>query len=307
MDSSASSDLHALLPCTNEETARLQRIHQEIGQAFLEDIQCLVKQPLRLDSTALKIIHNRGALESDSIEFSRNHPQFMATAHGTGINSTGIEQHVAWICPAVTATYFLDALLGGGRYLPPPLARPFTDIELGLLNRLASLLWKHVETQWSTLTAMQLQPRAIDGEDFLMQFDALGDPLLLVRWNLSSQHARATMQLAYAWTDVQRMIQRRTVGTIGDSATLLTEVPPPALYTTTDHPLSTVQLDWAYTSLPRRDAQTLEVGDLLITDAAPDALVRILVNGRCDRLGKLGNHSGQLSLKIENRAGDEAG
>lgn len=295
MDSPAPKDGRSVLPCTNAESASLQRIHHEVGQAFLEELQCLVKQPLRLDATSLRIVHNCGTLERESMGFSRHQRSFIASA-----GSTGIVHNVTWICPAVTAAYFLDALLGGGRYLPPPLTRPFTDIEHGLLDRVASLLWKHVETHWSTLTAMQLEPQDINREDFLIEHDATGDSLLIVRWNLSSQHARATMLLAYSWTDIQRMFQHRTVAANAELDAPIRREETQALRPSTLQPVSKIQMDWAYTSLPWRDAQNLEVGDLLITDAPPDALVRIFVNGRFDLLGKLCDQAGQLSIKIEN-------
>jgi len=280
--------------------AELELIHREIVGSFLSDLQGALKQPLRLEGMRLRLATDK------PVDGDERHPPYVACA-----TSIGMQGNVTWLCPAVTAAYFLQTLLGGGRYLPPPLTRPFTDIERGLLQRLADMLWKQIQTGWSTFAAVQLEPTPLSASSNPGWASLCHPPIVVVDWSISSPYARLNMHLAYGGADIRRLLGERSTNLATRDLSGCESARP--LAPVCDGGVNT-DSRWVPIRFDKKSAIPLgpgleepHAGDEIPSDGPADAPIPVFVDGELVGLGRLVRESGKLTVHVDNSATDSDG
>jgi flagellar motor switch protein FliM len=79
---------------------------------------------------------------------------------------------------------FIDRLLGGGRVGPGLVERPFTQIEIALINTILHRIMGQLEESWQAIETVRLEIEEVETNPMLMQIVAPNEPVLLLSFEV---------------------------------------------------------------------------------------------------------------------------
>jgi flagellar motor switch protein FliM len=216
-------------------------------------------------------------------------------------SNRSIEPLACVLSPPLVAT-FVDRLLGG-RSAPSgegaELHRPLTDIDQRLSSRLIDAVRLSVIEQTepdNSLQLAELPPNTTSFEEAWLP----DCPLLRISLELRFVQGGGTLDLLFPIEIADSFEDVPIAADVSRSSLDNPSFDPP----TTTVRRSTVVAQLVPTSLKKKDLQSLAVGDVLLTESAPDQSLQVLIDGQIRFCATAGTIAGHKAIRLVSTFGE---
>ncbi len=115
---------------------------------------------------------------------------------------------VAIIDFAIPVAYsFIDRQFGGTGGNPPQEARPLTSIERAVMGKVVTQALADLETTWEPLIKIQVSDAELETNPEFMQVAAPSDTVVLIAFEVNSQHASGLVNLCYPYFTLEPVME----------------------------------------------------------------------------------------------------
>ncbi|NQT13547.1 MAG: flagellar motor switch protein FliM [Planctomycetes bacterium] len=205
-----------------------------------------------------------------------------------------LEIHPAILHPMI------DRLLGGGRQRSPTTRRPLTEIELRLVSRINELLLRELGAAWKDVLALDPKVERVQSNPQLAQVVPPNERVVLIRFDVSLDRARGTLNLAIPTSVIERTRGRLSGETEAEQA--LGDVAPESMEQLSRRLRSAVvQLEvcLAQTRITTGELLGLRVGDVITTEQDAGNPITVSVEGVPKFQAAAGAHEGHKAIRID--------
>ena len=219
------------------------------------------------------------------------------------LKATGLEgSFILDVQPAIIFP-IVDRLLGGGKnaksHVP---ARPLTDIELGLVNRIIKLAVTGLENAWGNVCDLKLELEQTESNAQLVQIVPPNEVVVLIAFEIVMGEVRGVMNLCVPFNTIEPMAGSLSSDTWSAySAKELTARQRVQLETGVGSASVKVEARLAETSLPAGEVAGLGVGDLILTEQDVSRGLTLLVEGRPMFTARAGLLKGHKAVEVGGR------
>lgn len=208
--------------------------------------------------------------------FSMQHPTCLHVVHEPSCQSS-------WLIELNPKVVFpmLDRLLGGGKLPATTVRRPLTEIETRLVSRIMEDILSDLVAAWRPTKIFKPILDRIEGNPKLVRESPPGEILVTANYEIAFDNYHGPLRIAMTLADV-----------MAHRSAILDPQGPPADQVT-------MSISLAESIVPESDLQSLAVGDIIATDADPDQLATIYIDGEPKFLGVPGTSRGKKAIRIE--------
>jgi flagellar motor switch protein FliM len=188
---------------------------------------------------------------------------------------------------------FIDRQMGGTGGNPPSKARPLTSIERTVMGKVVTRSLADLEATWEALLKIQVSDAELETNPEFMQVAAPSDTVVLIAFEVNSQHASGLVNLCYPYFTLEPVMAYLNVQTWASrDRRKRTDTGPADRLAALDRLYTPVQAILAGGDVRLNDLVDLDVGDVLVLDAPIDKPTTVFVGERPKFLGrptKVGN------------------
>jgi len=195
----------------------------------------------------------------------------------------------------------IDRLLGGGTAEAYLLDRPFTNIELGLVNTLLGRILDQLTQTWHGFKPIQFKIIETESNPFLMQIVAPNEPIVLLSFEVIMGDHTGMINLCIPFKVIEPIIPEFS------KSNWFSAQASPSL-STRDHILQNistalVEVAGVLAELPVRleDLLTMKPGDILDTEKSAGDDLTLSIGGEEKFLGRPGISRGKVAVQIKKR------
>ena len=165
---------------------------------------------------------------------------------------------------------FIDREYGGTGGPPPKEARPLTSIERTVMGQVVTRTLADLEATWEALLKIQISDAELETNPEFMQVAAPSDTVILIAFEVNSQHASGLVSLCYPYFTLEPVMAYLNVQTWasrerGRRGSARQDRLAQLKGIETD-----VQVVWGQGTATAADITGLQVGDLLVLDTKTD-------------------------------------
>lgn len=196
---------------------------------------------------------------------------------------------------------FIDRQFGGTGGNPPQEARPLTNIERTVMSKVVTRTLANLETTWEALLKIQVSDAELETNPEFMQVAAPSDTVLLVAFEVNSQHASGLIYLCYpyftlepimAYLNVQTWASRergRRESGREERLQQLNEIDLP------------VMAQLAEMEMPLNEIAQIQIGDVLKFDTHMSDPTVVFIGDRPKFLARPTQNGNKVSLQLAER------
>ncbi|MFN0060175.1 MAG: flagellar motor switch protein FliM [Planctomycetota bacterium] len=193
----------------------------------------------------------------------------------------------------------IDRLLGGGKCEALYLERPFTNIELSLVNTILSRVIAQLKETWDGIKEIDFQLFETESNPFLLQIVAPNEPIVLLSFEALMGEYSGLINICVPFKVIEPLMPEFSQSNWFSSSR------PRTGSGGRDMILESIrnahlELCAALTETPLRlsDILGLKAGDIIDTGYPADSLVTISIQGRKKFRGRAGLHKGKKCVRI---------
>ncbi len=197
----------------------------------------------------------------------------------------------------------IDRLLGGGRNEPYIPDRPFTNIELGLVNSILQRIIDQLNETWENIRRINFEIVETESNPFLMQIVAPNEPIVLLSFEIIMGEHSGMINLCIPFKVIEPIMPEFS------QSNWFTSAKAKATENTKGHVLENianaiVQLSvvMAEPRIRLGDILQLKPGDLLDTGKAGTSEIILRIEGKNKFRGQPCTHRGKFAFKITRAA-----
>ena len=199
---------------------------------------------------------------------------------------------------------FIDRQFGGTGGNPPREARPITSIERSVMGKVVTRSLADLEATWEALLKIQVSDAELETNPEFMQVAAPSDTVILIAFEVNSQHASGLVNLCYPYFTLEPIMAYLNVQTWASrDGTLRRGGNQETKRQSRLDQLKTVRNDvtaiWGNGQMSAAEVSALEVGDLIILDTQTDDPSTVFVQDQPLFLARPGvDASGHYSVEL---------
>ena len=197
---------------------------------------------------------------------------------------------------------FVDRQFGGTGGNPPKEARPLTSIERSVMGKVVTRSLADLEATWEPLLKIQISDAELETNPEFMQVAAPSDTVILIAFEVNSQHASGLVNLCYPYFTLEPVMAYLNVQTWASRDGTRRRGRETRAQQRLDQ-LKTVRNDvtavWGKGQMSAAEVAALEVGDLVILDTQADDPGIVYVQDQPLFLGRPGvDANGHYSVEL---------
>lgn len=190
----------------------------------------------------------------------------------------------------------IDRLLGGGREDDPPPRRPISDIELPLAARIVRIFLKQLSLAWRNEVDLKLEVIQVESNPRLLRALSLDEMVVSVDFQSTVGVQQGMMRLCIPCRAIQRL-EARGSADAENAPPPIVRMPEEVAATDPDSAVE-VSVTLASTSITAAELSSLQVGDIVGTEADANSLAVVSFSGEPKFLAKPGAHRGRKAVCI---------
>lgn len=258
-------------PPTDEGTRAIHRALAAVHERFARGVSASLSELLSRDVDVRLIAVERATYG----EFTMSLP-IPSAFHR--IACAPLEGHMVLDVEPSLLHAMIERLLGGGDTMGSDPDRPFTKIELSVVDTVLRPMVVSLREAWESILEIEFRISETESNPFLRQVAAPEAPVTRLRFAVVAGDLEGAIQLCIPW-EVIEPIAAELARVAGDSSRRGPEVGESA-----DHPLGSARVEVAAVLAEMRislaDLLTLRPGDVLDTGRPQDTPVTLSIDGR---------------------------
>jgi len=195
----------------------------------------------------------------------------------------------------------IDRLLGGGKCEAMYLERPFTNIELALVNTILSRVIDQLKETWESVKDIDFQLYETESNPFLLQIVAPNEPIVLLSFEALMGEYSGMINVCIPFKVIEPIMPEFSQSNWFSSSKPRTGVSGrEQILNNIFNSGIEISAVLAETPLNLNDIMTLGEGDVIDTGVRADSPVSLLIQGRKKFRGVPGMMNGKKMVRIEN-------
>ena len=183
---------------------------------------------------------------------------------------------------------FIDRQFGGGGGQPPSNARPLTAIEQTVMGKVVLRMLTDLEAAWEPMLKIQVSDAELETNPEFMQVAAASDTVILVAFEVNSQHLSGLVNLCYPYFTLEPVIAYLNVQTWASRDRGRRRDETEERLEQLDRVTAPIRVVLGRANVSLRDVMNLQEGDVLRLDASVKDDVVVYVGTRPKFLARPG-------------------
>jgi flagellar motor switch protein FliM len=196
---------------------------------------------------------------------------------------------------------FIDRQFGGTGGNPPSEARPLTAIERTVMTKVVTRTLADLEATWEALLKIQVSDAELETNPEFMQVAAPSDTVVLIAFEVNSQHASGLVNLCYPYFTLEPVMAYLNVQTWASRERGRRESQQEERLTQLDRIFAPVKVMLGKTSVPLGTVLNLEEGDVLKLDTTLNEDAVVFVGDRPKFLARPGLQGKRRAVQLTDR------
>lgn len=195
----------------------------------------------------------------------------------------------------------VDRLLGGSREARGPSAnpRPLTQIEVRLATRVTDLILQALSNSWKDICDLQPEVVQVESNPQLVQIVPPNEVVVLTRCEITLAEASGVLNLCIPFNTMESKAGKLTSSGWGSGEKReLNDAQKLNLNSSLSMASVELNVQLAETNLSTGEVMNLEIGDIIMTEAAADHGATISISGRPVFRGVPGVYRGKKAIRI---------
>lgn len=200
----------------------------------------------------------------------------------------------------------IDRLLGGGRNEPYIPDRPFTNIEVSLVNSILNRILEQLNETWENLDAIKFEVVESESNPFLMQIVAPNEPIVLLSFEILMGEHTGMINLCIPFKVIEPIMPQFSQSNWFSAANVrATTETRSFIQNNTSNALIGFSTVLAETSLRLENLLNLSVGDVIDTGKGASSEIMMRIEGKNKFRGMPCTYKGKTAFQITNEADPE--
>ena len=183
---------------------------------------------------------------------------------------------------------FIDRQFGGTGGNPPSEARPLTSIERTVMGKVVTRTLADLEATWEALLKIQVSDAELETNPEFMQVAAPSDTVVLIAFEVNSQHASGLVNLCYPYFTLEPVMAYLNVQTWASRERGKRESGKEERLEQLDRVFADVRVVLGDAKVPLGQVMELQEGDVLRLDTSTQQDAIVFVGDRPKFLGRPG-------------------
>ena len=197
----------------------------------------------------------------------------------------------------------IDRLLGGGRNEPYIPDRPFTNIELGLVNSILQRILDQLNETWENIRRINFEVVETESNPFLMQIVAPNEPIVLLSFEILMGEHSGMINLCIPFKVIEPIMPEFSQSNwFTSSKVKATDQTREFIMENTSLAVVELSAILAETDIHLGDLMELKPGDVIDTGKAADSEVMLRIEGKNKFRGFPCRYKGKLAFQISKEA-----
>ena len=196
---------------------------------------------------------------------------------------------------------FIDRQFGGTGGKPPSEARPLTAIERTVMTKVVTRTLADLEATWESLLKIQVSDAELETNPEFMQVAAPSDTVVLIAFEVNSQHASGLVNLCYPYFTLEPVMAYLNVQTWASRERGRRESQQEERMTQLDRVVAPVKVMLGKTEVPLSTVLNLEEGDVLRLETTLDEDAVVFVGDRPKFLARPGLQGKRRAVQLTER------
>lgn len=276
-----------------DQTRRLESVHEQFARLAASTLSSNMRMVVDVDlAFCEQLVYN---------EFILSLPN-PCTAFSFALNPHGGPCVLAFANDFVMAV--VDRAFGGQGRAYAGDARTLTQIEMNVVNKLATRIFGDLETTWEPVAHVEVADVALETNPEFIQVASPGDGVLVVAFEANARSAGGLVHLCYPLSSLDPLLPRLAPGPQRRGARRDPEVIDAQRRSLANMKIP-VEVQIARGSLPLSDVAGLGVGDVVKLDSQKGDPAVVLVGGQPKYLGRPGLQGRKRAVEIETEISPE--
>jgi len=196
---------------------------------------------------------------------------------------------------------FIDRQFGGTGGNPPSEARPLTAIERTVMTKVVTRTLADLEATWESLLKIQVSDAELETNPEFMQVAAPSDTVVLIAFEVNSQHASGLVNLCYPYFTLEPVMAYLNVQTWASRERGRRESQQEERMTQLDRVVAPVKVMLGKIKVPLSTVLNLEEGDVLRLETTLDEDAVVFVGDRPKFLARPGLQGKRRAVQLTER------
>lgn len=196
---------------------------------------------------------------------------------------------------------FIDRQFGGSGGNPPPEARPLTAIERTVMTKVVTRALADLEATWESLLKIQVSDAELETNPEFMQVAAPSDTVVLIAFEVNSQHASGLVNLCYPYFTLEPVMAYLNVQTWASRERGKRESQRDERLLQLDRITAPVKVVVGRTKVSLGEVLSLQEGDVLRLDTSVDEDAIVYVGDRPKFLARPGLVGKRRAIQLTDR------
>ncbi len=193
---------------------------------------------------------------------------------------------------------FIDRQFGGTGGNPPSEARPLTSIERTVMGKVVTRTLADLEATWEPLIKIQVSDAELETNPEFMQVAAPSDTVVLIAFEVNSQHASGLVNLCYPYFTLEPVMNYLNVQTWASREKGRRESTKEERLLQLDRVFAPVRILLGRTEISLGEVRNLREGDVLRLDTPITQDSIVFVGARPKFLGRLGLSGKRRAIQL---------
>ena len=193
---------------------------------------------------------------------------------------------------------FIDRQFGGTGGKPPSEARPLTSIERTVMGKVVTRTLADLEATWDPLIKIQVSDAELETNPEFMQVAAPSDTVVLIAFEVNSQHASGLVNLCYPYFTLEPVMNYLNVQTWASREKGRRESTKEERLLQLDRVFAPVRILLGRTEISLGEVLNLRAGDVLRLDTPITQDSIVFVGSRPKFLGRLGLSGKRRAIQL---------
>jgi len=197
----------------------------------------------------------------------------------------------------------IDRLLGGGKCEPYIPERPFTNIELGLVNSILSRILDQLDETWENIRKINFKMVQSESNPFLMQIVAPNEPIVLLSFEILMGEYSGMINLCIPFKVIEPIMPEFSQSNwFVTNRTRATEQTKKYVLENISHAVIDLSAVLAETRVRLGDLLDMKPGDIIDTGKPAESPIALLIEGKNKFRGFPCQYKGKVAFRISQPA-----
>lgn len=276
------------------ELRSLQTLHEGLPRAFGEALSSILRTPVEVRLAAV-----------DQLSYGKFIHGLQDPSHFSVLKAEPLGDRLMLDVELAILYPIIDRLLGGRADNPPPRRAP-SDIELPLAGRIVRVFLANLREAWQSVLPLQFEVLQVGSHPRLLRVLPSDETVVLLSFGLVIGNRQGMMQLCLPCRAIRQIADK-----LADRGRLEASAAADPEGYSTERGVSgstgaEVVVTLATTSIAASELSGLRIGDIIVTETAPDSPAVVSIDGTPRFRGKPGASQGRKAVSLSPPSPDAA-